>query len=165
MLATLVPRPFHKPGWAYEEKYDGDRMLAYKEGGRVRLLSRNAKDHTIRFAKIAGAIGELRPATLLLDGEVVVVDREGVLRFQLLQQGRGEPMYVVFDCLYADGKDLRREPLAMRRHTLERVGLKGVLLPSHRLSENGLEAYKIAKHEGYEGLIANGTWRGVRNSG
>ena len=44
MLATLVPEPFDRPGWAYEEKYDGDRILAYKEENRVRLLSRNEKD-------------------------------------------------------------------------------------------------------------------------
>ncbi len=54
MLATLVPKPFHRAGWVYEEKYDGERMLAYKEGANVRLLSRNAKDHTAAFAEITG---------------------------------------------------------------------------------------------------------------
>src|SRR5215472_10801397 len=49
MLATLIPEPFDRPGWVYEEKYDGDRILAYKEGSRVRLLSRNGKDNTDRF--------------------------------------------------------------------------------------------------------------------
>ena len=49
MLATLVSEPFHKPGWVYEEKYDGFRMLAYKEESRVSLLSRNAKDRTHTF--------------------------------------------------------------------------------------------------------------------
>ena len=108
MLATLVAKPFDKPGWVYEEKYDGDRVLAYKEGERVRLLSRNAKDRTQRFPEIVAAIEKLQPALLLLDGEMVVFDKEGVSRFQLLQQGKGEPVYAVFDCLYADGKDLRR---------------------------------------------------------
>ena len=105
MLATLVAEPFDKPGWVYEEKYDGDRMLAYKEGGRVLLLSRNGKDNTDRFPKIAAAIEKLRPATLVLDGEVVVFDPKSVSRFQLLQQRKGEPVYAVFDCLFADGKD------------------------------------------------------------
>jgi len=49
MLATLVAAPFDKPGWVYEEKYDGERILAYKEGDRARLLSRNGKDRTLRF--------------------------------------------------------------------------------------------------------------------
>jgi bifunctional non-homologous end joining protein LigD len=155
MLATLVPKPFHKPNWVYAEKYDGDRMLAYKENERVRLLSRNGKDRTDRFPEIAAVIEKLRPASLLLDGEVVVFDGRGVSRFQLLQQGKGEPTYAVFDCLYADGKDLRREPLSARRLTLEQVvPSNGVLLLSRRLAENGLQAYKIAKRRGYEGLVA-----------
>jgi bifunctional non-homologous end joining protein LigD len=103
----------------------------------------------VRLATLAG------PATLLLDGEVVVFDRKRVSRFQLLQQSKGEPIYAVFDCLYADGKDLRHEPLSARREALERVvSSKGVLLLSHRLASNGLEAFKIAKRSGYEGLVA-----------
>jgi bifunctional non-homologous end joining protein LigD len=155
MLATLVGEPFDRPGWVYEEKYDGDRMLAYKEGSRVRLLSRNHKDHTARFPQIAAAVARLAPATLLLDGEVVVFDRRQVSRFQLLQQDRGEPVYAVFDCLFRDGRDLRREPLAARRAELEEVvRSQGVLLLSRRLAANGLEAYKSAKRRGFEGLVA-----------
>ena len=155
MLATLVTEPFDKPGWVYEEKYDGDRILAYKEGARVLLLSRNSKDNTGRFPNIAAAIGKLRPTALLLDGEVVVFDKKRVSRFQLLQQDRGEPRYAVFDCLFADGKDLQREPLSARRRALERVvSSKGVVLLSRRLAANGLAAYEIAKRDGYEGLVA-----------
>ena len=61
MLATLVAAPFDKSGWVYEEKYDGDRILAYKEGDRVRLLSRNGKDRTDRFPGIAAAIRAAAP--------------------------------------------------------------------------------------------------------
>src|SRR5271165_453612 len=105
MLATLAPEPFDKPGWTYEEKYDGDRMLAYKEEDRVRLLSRNGMDRTDNFPEIAAAIRSLQPVTLLLDGEVVVFDKKGVSRFQLLQQDKGEPVYAVSDCLFREGKD------------------------------------------------------------
>ena len=155
MLATLVSAPFDRPGWVYEEKYDGDRMLAYKEGTRVLLLSRNGKDNTARFPSIAAAVEKLSPATLLLDGEVVVFDRKRVSRFQLLQQDRGQSVYALFDCLFVDGKDLRQMPLSARRTALERiVASKGVLLLSRRLAANGLEAYKIAKRRGYEGLVA-----------
>jgi bifunctional non-homologous end joining protein LigD len=156
MLATLVPQPFDWPGWAYEEKYDGIRILAYKEEGRVRLLSRNEKDRTENFPRIAAAIRILPPVTLLLDGEVVVFDKKRVSRFQLLQQDRGEPAYAVFDCLFHEGKDLRRQPLSKRRDVMERsIGSSSrVLLPSHRLATNGLEAFRIAKRRGYEGLVA-----------
>jgi bifunctional non-homologous end joining protein LigD len=155
MLATLIPEPFDKPGWVYEEKYDGDRILAYKEGNRVRLLSRNAKDRTESFPRITETIRILKPATLLLDGEVVVFDRKHVSRFQLLQQAKGEPVYAVFDCLFHEGKDLRREPLSTRRAVMEQsIGTSKVLLPSHRLASDGLEAFRMAKRRGYEGLVA-----------
>jgi bifunctional non-homologous end joining protein LigD len=155
MLATLVSDPFDRPGWAYEEKYDGDRLLAYKEGGRVRLLSRNGNDRTDEFPRIAAAIRPLRAATLLLDGEVVVFDKKGVSRFQLLQQDKGEPVYAVFDCLFREGKDLRHEPLSVRRAVMERsIGSSTVLVPSHRLAANGLEAFRMAQRRGYEGLVA-----------
>ncbi len=155
MLATLVPQPFNRPGWDYEEKYDGDRILGYKEGSRVRLLSRNGKERTERFPQIAAAIRSLSPDTLLLDGEVVVFDRRRVSRFQLLQQARGEPVYVVFDCLYCAGRDLRDEPLSTRRAVMMRsMRASPVLLPSRELAPNGLEAFRIAKRKGYEGLVA-----------
>jgi bifunctional non-homologous end joining protein LigD len=155
MLATLAARPFHKPGWDYEEKYDGDRMLAYKEGTRVRLRSRNGKDRTERFPQIVAAIQALRPQTLLLDGEVVVFDRQRISRFQLLQQGSGHAVYAVFDCLYCAGRDLRSEPLSTRRSVLQRSAAGSPwLLLSRQLASNGLEAYRIAKRKGYEGVVA-----------
>lgn len=155
MLATLVAEPFHRDGWLYEEKYDGDRMLAYKEGDRVQLLSRNAIDRTERFPKIAAAILALRPATLLLDGEMVVFDKNGVSRFQLLQKGKGEAVFAVFDCLYESGKDLRRQPLSLRRAVLEKaIASNARLKSSRRLAPNGLKAYREAKRKGYEGLVA-----------
>lgn len=155
MLATLVRRPIDRPGWVYEEKYDGYRILAYKEGGRVRLLSRNAKDRTDVYDDVAVAIGALPSRTLLLDGEVVAFDRRGVSRFQLLQQGNTKPTYAVFDCLYENGRDLRREPLSARRDALEAaVRRRGPLLLARRLAKNGMAAYRLAKRKGFEGIIA-----------
>jgi bifunctional non-homologous end joining protein LigD len=154
MLATLTAEPFEKAGWVYEEKYDGDRVLAYKEDDHIRLLSRSAEDRTDRFPSIAQAILNLEPASLVLDGEVVVFDKRGVSRFQLLQQG-GEPSYAVFDCLFCEGKDLRGESLATRRTAMENaIGSSRVLLPSQRLATNGLQAFRLAKRRGYEGLVA-----------
>ena len=164
MLATLVPKPFQKEGWVYEEKYDGYRILAYKEGSRVILLSRNAKERTATFPTIAKAVAALLARSLLLDGEVVAFDRKRVSRFQLLQDLQTEPAYAVFDCLYLNGRDLRSEPLSARRAALERVvpkgargakGAKGTkLFPSHRLAGNGLAAFDLAKRKGYEGVVA-----------
>ena len=155
MLATLLAEPFDKPGWVFEEKYDGDRILAYKEEDRVRLLSRNGKDRVGRFPQIASALAALPSRTLLLDGEAVVFDGKGVSRFQLLQRRTGDAVYAVFDCLYRDGKDLRQEPLSVRRAAMEdAIGSHRLLLPSHRLAANGLEAFRTAQRRGYEGLVA-----------
>jgi len=155
MLATLVDAPFHAPGWVYEEKYDGYRILAYKEGARVTLLSRNAKDKTDAFADVARAVAGLKPRTLLLDGEVVGFDPELVSRFQLLQQGGVPLVYMVFDCLWKDGRDLRNETLAVRRKALESaIGKTPGLFPSRRLPGDGRAAYGEAKEKGWEGIIA-----------
>jgi len=155
MLATLVDEPFDEPTWVYEEKYDGIRVLAYKEGSRVTLLSRNDKNRTASFPAIASAIAALRPSTLLLDGEVIALDRHKISRFQLLQRGLGRQRYAVFDCLYLSGRDLRQEPLSNRRTELERsVYENNVLILSRRLSANGLQAFRVAKRRGYEGLVA-----------
>ena len=157
MLATLVPRPFHKPGWVYEGKYDGYRILAYKENSRVTLLSRNAKDRTQLFSSVAQAVAALPDQTLLLDGEVVAFDSRNVSRFQLLQERKSEPSYAVFDCLYVNGKDLRSHPLTRRRTALEQAVAASSepsrLLLALRLASNGLEAYRVAQRKGYEGVV------------
>ena len=159
MLATLVKKPFDKPGWTYEEKYDGYRILAYKEGTRVTLLSRNSNDRTQTFSTVAKAVANLPACTLLLDGEVVAFDRKGVSRFQLLQNLKTEPRYAVFDCLYCDGVDLRVEPLTVRRATLEKIigrtdRERSEVFSSAILDANGLKAFDLAKRKGYEGVVA-----------
>src|SRR5215470_4803585 len=75
MAPTLVREPFHRDGWVYEEKVDGWRILAYKDGDRVRLVSRNGRDHTQRFRDIAAAVAKLGARSLVLDGEVAIYDR------------------------------------------------------------------------------------------
>jgi bifunctional non-homologous end joining protein LigD len=155
MLATLVRKPFHKPGWIYEEKYDGYRILAYKEGDRVTLLSRNGNDRTATYASVARAVQKLGPRTLLLDGEVVAFDKKHISRFQLLQEGSAPTAYAVFDCLYREGRDLRHDSLETRRPIAESaIGKADILIISHRLADNGIEAFKFAKKKGYEGIVA-----------
>jgi DNA ligase D-like protein (predicted ligase) len=154
MLATVVGEPFSRKGWVFEEKYDGYRILAYKEGDRVTLLSRNAKDRTESFSDVAKAVATLPDRTLLLDGEAVAFDRKLISRFQLLQQGQVPVVYAVFDCLYRGGRDLREEPLSRRREEMEdAIGDTVRLIASRRLKGNGLAAYREAKRRGLEGMI------------
>jgi bifunctional non-homologous end joining protein LigD len=155
MLAMLVDKPFSRSHWAFEEKYDGVRILAYKEGADVSLVSRNALDRTGRFSEIAAAIRKLGSTTLALDGEVVVFDSRNVSRFQLLQQSKGHPQYVVFDCLYGKGRDLRNEPLSVRRAVLEdSVRSSASVILAARLDGDGRKAFQTAKLRGLEGIIA-----------
>ena len=83
---TLVREPFHRDGWVYEEKVDGWRMLAYKDGARVRLVSRNGRDHTRRFAGIAAAVAKLSAPVLVLDGEVAIYDEQLRSRLDWLRE-------------------------------------------------------------------------------
>jgi DNA ligase D-like protein (predicted ligase) len=155
MLASLVDQPFSRAGWVFEEKYDGVRMLAYKEGPKVSLISRNGIDRSSRYPTIASEIAKNAATTLLLDGEIVVFDAHQVSRFQLLQRGAGQVKYVVFDCLCANGKDLRREPLTVRRTLLEKMLKPGpVVCIAKRLADDGVKAFARASRLGLEGLIA-----------
>lgn len=154
MLATPVEEPFSKPDWVFEEKYDGVRIVAYKEDQKVSLISRNGIDRTQRYPAIAATIAKFRSSTLALDGEIVVFDSKKVSHFQLLQQGRGRPQYVVFDCLYHNGRDLRAEPLSARREALERA-LKPAspVILAERLASDGFNAFHQATERKLEGVI------------
>jgi bifunctional non-homologous end joining protein LigD len=156
MLATLVDAPFHAAGWVYEEKYDGIRILAIKNGARVQLVTRNLIDRTADFPDIAAAIARLPAPTLVLDGEIVVFDAEGVSRFQLFgADTRRKPVYVVFDILFARRRDLRELPLAERRAILEQiVPHGGPLRLARRLGSDGFKAFERARALGLEGIVA-----------
>jgi bifunctional non-homologous end joining protein LigD len=163
---SLVPmqptlgKPFHRPGWVYEEKYDGWRMLAFKDGPRVRLVSRQAVDHTDRFRELAEAIAKLKAPTLILDGEVCVFDKDLVSQFHLLDRSVSDepctpPVFMAFDALRVHGLDVRRLPLHRRRYILEEeVSGANMVFAARRLPENGLAAWGVVKERGYEGLVA-----------
>ena len=117
MQATQVKQPFHREGWVYEEKIDGWRMLAYKDGRTVRLESRNGVDHTRRFPELAAAVAALRARSLVLDGEVAIFDRQFRSRFDWLRDPDPEavatpPLLMVFDLLYRAGRDQTKRPSA-----------------------------------------------------
>lgn len=160
MASTLVREPFHRPGWVYEEKYDGWRMLAFKDGPRVRLISRQNVDHTERFRELAAAIAALKAPTLILDGEVCVFDKELLSQFHLLDRSVSDepctpPVFMAFDCLHVHGLDVRRLPLHRRRHMLEQeVAGAQMVYAARRLPDNGLAAWAVVKERGYEGLVA-----------
>ena len=160
MQPTLVHRPFHREGWVYEEKVDGYRMVAYKHGATVKLVSRQGVDHTKRFPDLVAAIRALEPSTLILDGEIAIFDRKLISRFEWLRRRAPAeiatpPLFMVFDCPYARGKDLRDRPLYVRRNVIEDLlDEQDLLLPIRRLADDGLKAWQQALERGYEGLVA-----------
>jgi bifunctional non-homologous end joining protein LigD len=160
MIPTFVRKPFHRPGWIYEEKVDGWRIFAFKDGAKVRLASRHGVNHTSRFRELAAEIAAMTVPTLVLDGEVAGFDQHLRSRFDWLRRPEPEavatpPIYIVFDLLYRDGIDLRPRSLGWRRRRLEELGGGGnLVLPVRRLAPNGLEAWAQVLERGYEGLVA-----------
>src|SRR5262245_32278384 len=155
MIPTLVPEPLHRPGWVYEEKVDGYRMLAYREGKRVRLVSLNDVDHSKRFPELVGA-ATLPGRALVLDGEVAVFDRQLRSRFVWLRETDAEdiatpPLLMVFDLMYRNSRDLSQRPLLERHQRLAELVEAGAdrILPVRRLASNGLAAWTpvVAKDE------------------
>src|SRR5262245_11956329 len=119
MAPTLVREPFHRAGWVYEEKVDGWRTLAYKDGARVRLVNLNGRCHTRRFPDLAAAVARLSARTLVLDGEVAIYDDQLRSRFDWLREPDPDavaspPLFLAFDLLYLDRRDLAGGPLRGR---------------------------------------------------
>jgi bifunctional non-homologous end joining protein LigD len=160
MAPTQVRAPFHRDGWIYEEKVDGWRILAYKDRERVRLVSRNGRDHTRRFAGIAAAVAQLEARALVLDGEVAIYDEKLRSRFDWLREPDPDavatpPMFIAFDLLHQDGRELTGRPLRDRRARLENVVAgSNLVLPVRRLAKNGFEAWAEVIAHDYEGLVA-----------
>lgn len=135
MAATLTQDRFSGPEWLFERKYDGIRLLAFKQGSRVRLLSRNRLTQDI--PALAAAIGNLPVRNVVLDGELSW-DRHSE--------------YHVFDILWLDGRDVTSLPLEERRALLAGLPLTA---PLHRVAElHGEKPWERACAEGWEGVIA-----------
>jgi bifunctional non-homologous end joining protein LigD len=126
----------------------------------VRLISRNGRDHTRRFAGIAAAIAKLSARALVLDGEVAIYDEQLRSRFDWLREPDADavatpPMFMAFDLLHQDGRELTGRPLRDRRARLENVVVgSDLVLPVRRLARNGFEAWSEVIARDFEGLVA-----------
>jgi bifunctional non-homologous end joining protein LigD len=162
-LATLHASPPNGKDWLHEIKFDGYRIEARLDHGKVRLLTRKGLDWTHRFRPIAGAVARLDADTALIDGELVVEDERGISSFSLLQtdlkDGRGDRLvYYAFDLLYLNGRDLTPEPLTARKAALERllkpVGKNGRIRFAEHFDENGPLIFKHACEMALEGVVS-----------
>ncbi len=119
MLATPVDTVPRGDGWRFEVKFDGYRAIGYVTGGDVRLVSRNGKDLTERFAEVSRQLPRaVKTPNAVLDGEICRLDASGRSSFSELQRGEGPLVYYVFDLLEADGLPIVDAPLRERRARL-----------------------------------------------
>jgi bifunctional non-homologous end joining protein LigD len=141
MAATLTHERFTGPEWLFERKLDGVRLLAFKQGREVRLLSRNRLSQNASYPSVARAIADLPVHDVILDGEAT-----GVWGKQ------GKAAYHVFDILWLDGRDVTPLPLDARRDLLGKLPLAS---PVERVASlEDPEPWERAHDEGWEGVIA-----------
>jgi len=181
MLAETADEPFSRPGWVFELKLDGYRILAAKEGGIVRLLSRNGNDLAPSFPDVVRAVAALPFERLLLDGEIVTLDDDGRPSFQRLQ-GRARlrrsldvrraavtspATFYGFDLLGFEDLDLRPLQLLDRKSVLQRIlPATGVLRYLDHFERDGITLYEQVRGLGLEGIIgkkADSPYRGGRS--
>ena len=136
MAATLTQDRFSGPDWIFERKFDGIRLLAFKNGADVRLYSRNRLAQ--HAPSVAEAIAKLAPRDLILDGEITWPG--------------SRTAYHVFDVMWIDGRDVTGLPLEARRELLERLPLRPPL--HHVEALDDAEPWTRARAEGWEGVIA-----------
>lgn len=162
-LATLAIKAPEGDNWIHEIKFDGYRLQARIDSGKVNLLTRNGLDWTKKFPAIAKASAALPAKAALLDGELVVEGEDGVSSFSLLQEdlksGRQVRLvYYVFDLLHRDGADLKPLPLHDRKQALaellKRAPKQGPLRLSESIAESGPVLLKHACTMRLEGIVS-----------
>ena len=165
MRAVLVDRVPDPGSCIVEVKLDGYRLLAALADGDVRLVTRKGNDWTSRFSPVAAAVASLPVREAVLDGEVCILDGNGLSSFGTLQRWLGGEkvsgtlVFAVFDLLWVDGRDVRTQPLEERRELLEALlkKAKAPLVFSQALEGSLAESIATAKNLGLEGLVAKRT--------
>jgi len=169
MLASQGERAFSGPGWLFEIKYDGVRIIAARDGESIALWGRAGQDFTGRYPEVVTALRALPATRFVLDGEVIALDEGGRPSFQRLQnrmhltaptdveRARGTvPVNAVFfDALALEGRDLRTLPLAERKALLAlTVPARGVIRYGDHVAEQGQAFYEAAAEQRLEGIVA-----------
>ena len=167
MLPTLVEEVPRGPGWLFELKWDGVRLLALREQGRVELWARSGARMTERYPEIAVALAPLAGGDFALDGEVVALDAAGRPSFERLQRrmhlvrgvaaaAAAVPVTAYFyDCLALFGRDVRGLPLADRKALLHQVvSAPGAVRYADHVESDGAQFLDAACKAGLEGIVA-----------
>jgi bifunctional non-homologous end joining protein LigD len=157
-LPSKAPHPPTGDAWVHEIKHDGFRVIARKDGNRVRLYSRPGNDLTDRFPLIVEALVRLRSRSCIIDGEAVCCDDSGVPSFDRIRYRRHDASVFLyaFDLIELNGDDLRRDPLEVRKATLASLLAKatsGLRLNEH-IEADGPTVFAHVCKMGLEGIVS-----------
>jgi len=160
MLARLSSEIIDEPGWLYEMKYDGYRLISKLYDGNVEMISRNGKSFNSAYKALEKELNLIKE-NVILDGEIVVENDKGLSDFQLLQNyrttGKGDLKYYVFDILYLNGHQITDFPLIKRKELLDAFfktyNFKSILKAPYQIG-NGRKLFENVSEKGYEGIIA-----------
>lgn len=170
MLATSIDTPFDSPDWVFEIKWDGYRAVAFIEGGRLRLVSRNQNELTAQYSELHEMPKFVNAKAAVLDGEIIALDENGRSSFSLMQQRTGfrdrkrrlapQPdicvLYYAFDLIHLDGYDLHRVALEDRKAVLASLLEipNDVIRYSEHFAGEGKKLFGAAREQGLEGILA-----------
>ncbi len=165
-LATLTDKRFSDPRWIFERKFDGMRCLGFRDGDRVRLLSRNRQSLNGTYPELVDALAAQRITRFVVDGEVVAFDgrrtsfarlqgRLGITDPEVARASRIRIYYYLFDLLHLDGKSTTGVPLKWRKRLLrDAIEFSDPLRNTPHRVKDGIAAYQAACERGDEGVIA-----------
>ena len=167
MLATAGGKPFDDPKWTFEVKWDGVRTFAYLGGEKTRLVSRRGREVNVQYPELLEMHGLLAGDNALVDGEIVVLEKDGRPSFERLQSRftlakpserdvKANPViFIAFDLLWLDGESLLERPLEERVQALHRVLVPGPRVQNSVMFEReGKKLFDEVKKRGLEGVIA-----------
>lgn len=161
-LATLSENPPIGEEWIHEIKYDGYRTLCFRDKKGSRLLTRSGLDWSKKYSALQKECDKLNVESIIFDGEIVWLDKNGRSNFQGLQNSLEEEqssdlVYYVFDLLFLNGYDLRSMPLIDRKKLLKEVlqqsDVEKILFSEH-WDESGKSVYQSACTNQLEGIIS-----------
>ena len=158
-LPTRAARPPSGGMWLHEIKHDGFRVIARKDGERVKLYSRPGNDLTDRFPLIVEALARLRSRSCIIDGEAVACDDSGIAQFNRIRYRSYDSTVFLyaFDLIELNGDDLRRDPLQVRKATLASTLAKagpGIRFNEHMECDDGEIVFRHACKMGLEGIVS-----------
>jgi bifunctional non-homologous end joining protein LigD len=158
-LPTSAHTPPSGERWLHEIKHDGFRVIARKNGKRVKLYSRSGNDLTRRFPLIVEAVAKLRVRSCIIDGEAVACDEDGLSSFDRLcyRQNDASVFMWAFDLIEVNGDDLRLDPLEARKDALATLLIRaaaGLRLNEHTEEQDGPLVFHHACKLRLEGIVS-----------